>query len=139
MRVLALDPGTQRIGVALSDELGVIAQPMGYWPAESMAGIIETLREWVKTKEVGLILVGLPRNMDGSLGPAARQAEQFMGRIRAAIPVPVQPWDERLTTAQASRLLIESGVRRNKRKEKVDSLAAAIMLQSYLDARAQQP
>jgi len=139
MRILALDLGSRRIGVALSDELGMIAQPMAYWPAEPAAGVLDKIRELMKTREVGLVLVGLPRNMDGSLGPAAVQAEQFMGILREALPIPVRSWDERLTTAQASRLLIEGGVRRDRRKEKVDSLAAALLLQSYLDAQAQPP
>lgn len=134
MRILALDPGTQRIGVALSDELGVIAQPIGYWPAQPAAAFIEKLNQWVQSKSIGLVLVGYPRNMDGTVGAAARQTDQFIERLRASLPVPVRPWDERLTTVQANRLMIESGVRRKRRKEKVDSLAAALLLQSYLDA-----
>jgi putative Holliday junction resolvase len=73
--------------------------------------------------------------MDGSCGPAALKVQEFMGALRNAITIPVQAWDERLTSVMANRLLIEGGVRREKRKEKVDSLAAAVLLQSYLDSR----
>lgn len=135
MRVLALDHGSKRVGVALSDALGVIAQPVGYWDAEPFSGFLTRLKAFLTEKEVALILVGMPRNMDGSYGPAALKVQEFMGVLRTAITVPLQAWDERLTSVQANRLLIEGGVRRNQRKEKVDSLAAAVLLQSYLDSR----
>jgi len=135
MRVLALDHGTKRIGIALSDPTGSIAQPMGYWPASPFGEFLERLRAFIKEKEVVLLLVGMPRNMDGSYGPAAQKVDEFVGALRQAITVPVQTWDERLTTVQANRLLIEGGLRREKRKHKVDSLAAAVLLQSYLDAQ----
>jgi putative holliday junction resolvase len=135
MRVLALDHGSRRVGMALSDELGMIAQPMGYWEAHPLGVVLDRLRELVTEKAVGLVLVGMPRNMDGSYGPAARQVEEFMAALRAGLAVPVQAWDERLTTAQANRVLIEGGVRREKRREKVDAMAAALLLQSYLDAQ----
>jgi putative Holliday junction resolvase len=134
MRILALDPGTVRIGVALSDELKMIASPLEYIPAEPFAGFLDRLRQLIREKEVELILVGLPRNMDGSYGPAALKVREFVAALRATITVPVQTWDERLTSAQANRLLIQGHVRRRDRKEKVDKMAAAILLQSYLDS-----
>ncbi len=136
MRILALDHGTKRVGVALSDPLGVIAQPVGYWDAEPFAGLLARLRATLAEQEVEMILVGMPRNMDGSYGPAALKVQEFMAALRSAVPLPVQAWDERLTSVQANRLLVEGGVRREKRKQKVDSLAAAVLLQSYLDSRA---
>lgn len=139
MRVLALDHGTKRIGIALSDPTGTIAQPMGYWPALPFAGFLERLRAFAKEKEVAMLLVGMPRNMDGSYGPAAQKVDEFVGALRQAITIPIEVWDERLTTVQANRLLIEGGMRRDKRKQKVDSLAAAVLLQSYLDARGFEP
>jgi putative Holliday junction resolvase len=87
----------------------------------------------VREKEIDLILIGLPRNMDGSYGPAAQQVETFVAVLRSAITVPIKMWDERLTSAQANKILIQGNVRRDKRKEKVDQMAAAILLQSYLD------
>lgn len=135
MRVLALDHGTKRVGVALSDTMGIIAQPVGYWDAEPFSEFLVRLKAFLAEKEVALILVGMPRNMDGSYGPAALKVQDFMGVLRSAIAVPMQAWDERLTSVQANRLLIEGGVRRRQRKEKVDSLAAAVLLQSYLDSR----
>ena len=133
MRILALDHGTKRIGVAVSDETKTIAQPLEYIPAEPFAGFLDRLKQLIREKEIDLILIGLPRNMDGSYGPAAEKVQTFVGVLRSAITVPIKTWDERLTSAQANRVLIQGGVRRDKRKEKVDKMAAAILLQSYLD------
>ena len=137
MRVLALDHGTKRIGIAIADPTGTLAQPVGYWPMEPFAAFMERLRGLLVEKEVALILVGMPRNMDGSYGPAAQLVDQFVSVLRTALTVPVRTWDERLTSVQANRLLIEGGMRRDKRKQKVDSVAAAVLLQSYLDAQHQ--
>ena len=136
MRVLALDHGTRRIGVAVSDELKLIAQPLEYIPAEPFADFLTRLKDLLREKEVELILVGLPRNMDGSYGPAALKVQAFIAALKAAVTVPIEPWDERLTSVQANRYLIQGNVRREKRKEKVDKMAAAILLQSYLDSLA---
>ena len=133
MRILALDHGTKRIGVAVSDETKTIAQPLEYIPAEPFAGFLERLKQLIREKEIDLILIGLPRNMDGSYGPAAEKVQTFFGVLGGAITVPIKMWDERLTSAQANRVLIQGGARRAKRKEKVDQTAAAILLQSYLD------
>jgi putative Holliday junction resolvase len=134
MRILALDHGTKRIGVALSDELKLIAQPLTYLRAEPFAGFLEELKELLRDKEVELILVGLPRNMDGSYGPAALKVQDFVAALKGALTIPIQTWDERLTSVMANRFLIEGKVRRQKRKEKVDQTAAALLLQSYLDS-----
>jgi putative holliday junction resolvase len=133
MRILALDHGSKRIGVAVSDETRTIAQPLEYIPAGPFADFLARLRQLIREKEIGLILVGLPRNMDGSYGPAAEKVQTFVAALRDAVVVPVETLDERLTSAQANRVLIQGGVRRAKRKEKVDKMAAAILLQSYLD------
>ncbi len=135
MRILALDHGTKRIGVAVSDETKTIAQPLEFIPAEPFADFLERLKQLIREKEVDLILIGLPRNMDGSYGPAAQKVEAFVAVLRSAITVPIKSWDERLTSAQANRILIEGRVRREKRKAKVDKMAAAILLQSYLDGK----
>ena len=134
MRILALDHGTKRIGVAVSDELKLIAQPVEYIDAEPFADFLNRLKQLLREKEVELVLVGLPRNMDGSYGPAALKVQQFVAVLGGAITVPIKTWDERLTSVQANRLLIQGGVRRQKRKQNVDKTAAAILLQSYLDS-----
>jgi putative Holliday junction resolvase len=134
MRILALDHGTKRIGFAVSDELKMIAMPLEYIPAEPFADFLARFKEIIREKEVELILVGMPRNMDGSYGPATMKVEAFVAALKGALTVPVQTWDERLTTAQAQRSLIQVGMRRAKRKAKVDKTAAAILLQSYLDS-----
>jgi putative Holliday junction resolvase len=133
MRILALDHGTKRIGVAVSDELKMIAQPLEYILTEPFAPFLERLKKLLLEKEVDLIIIGMPRNMDGSYGPAAQKVETFVAVLRNAIAVPIKTLDERLTSAQANRVLIQGGVRRDQRKEKVDKMAAAILLQSYLD------
>lgn len=136
MRILGLDHGTKRIGVALSDELKMIAQPLEFIPAEPFPDFLERLKQILREREVELILVGLPRNMDGSYGPAALKVQEFVAVLRDTVGVPVRTWDERLTSAQANRFLVAANVRRQDRKEKVDKTAAAILLQSYLDSLA---
>lgn len=134
MRILALDHGTKRIGVAVSDELKMIAHPLEFIPAAPFADFLARLKEILRDKEVEMILLGMPRNMDGSYGPAALKVQEFAAAVKDAVTVPIQTWDERLTSAQAQRFLIAGGMRREKRKETVDKTAAAILLQSYLDS-----
>ena len=136
MRILGLDPGSKRVGMALSDELGMIAQPLDYLPAEPFEEFVRRLLELIETRGVEMILVGMPRNMDGSYGPAADRSRALIEKLREWTDLPVRPWDERLTTAQANRVLIAGNVSRQKRKEKVDKMAAAILLQSFLDAQS---
>jgi putative Holliday junction resolvase len=133
MRILALDHGTVRIGVAVSDETKIIATPLEYIDAEPFGDFIERLKKLIIEKEVELILIGMPRNMDGSYGPAAQKVETFVGVLKTAVTVPIKLWDERLTSTMANRILIQGNVRRDQRKQKVDKMAAAILLQSYLD------
>lgn len=133
MRILALDHGTVRIGVAVSDELKMMAHPLDHIPAEPFTDFAEKLRTLVRDKEVELILVGMPRNMDGSYGDAAAKVRVFVAALRDIIQVPIRTWDERLTTVQAQRALRDSG-RKDKNRERIDSTAAAILLQGYLDS-----
>jgi putative Holliday junction resolvase len=134
-RTLGIDYGTRRIGVALSDPLGMFATAHdvldGEAPAQSARAIADLCRE----KEVETIVVGHPRNMDGSIGPSAEAAEGFAERLRTATGLPVVLWDERLTSKSAEDALIEAGTRREKRKGLVDKVAAQILLQHYLDAQ----
>ena len=134
MRIIALDSGTKRIGVAISDETKTIAQPLEWIPAEPFADFLTRLKQLLIEKEVDLVLIGLPRNMNGTYGPAAQKAEAFAAVLKTAITIPIKMRDERLTTLQANKMLIQGNVRRDKRKDKVDKMAAALLLQSYLDA-----
>lgn len=134
MRILALDHGTVRIGLALSDELKMIASPLEYIPAEPFPDFLSRLKALLTEKQVEQIIVGMPRNMDGSYGPAAEKVREFIEKLRNEVTIPIRTWDERLTSSQANRILIQGNVRRDRRKETVDKMAAAILLQSYLDA-----
>jgi len=134
MRILAIDHGTKRMGIAVSDDLKMIATPVGFLPAEPFAKFLADLKEILREKEVELIVVGMPRNMDGSYGQAALKVQEFVAVLKGAVAIPVRLWDERLTSAQANRFLIQGNVRREKRKGKVDAIAASILLQSYLDS-----
>jgi len=101
MRILAIDHGTKRMGIAASDELGMIAQPLEFILAEPFAGFLERLKEIIREKQVELILVGMPRNMDGSYGPAALKAQEFVAVLKTSVAIPIQTVDERLSEALA--------------------------------------
>ncbi len=133
MRILAIDYGTKRVGLALSDETGTIGQPLGFLPAEPAAKLFDLLKKTVVERKAEEVVVGIPRNMNGTYGPAAEKAREFAAALQQIVAAPVKTWDERLTTVQANRFLIETGMRREKRKARVDQTAAAILLQSYLD------
>ena len=126
------------MGIAVSDEMRMIAQPLEFIPAEPFSDFLARLKVLLREKEVELILVGMPRNMDGSYGPAALKVQEFVAVLKDALTIPIKTLDERLTTVQAQKFLIQGNVRRDKRKEKVDKTAAAILLQSYLDNLAGQ-
>ena len=134
MRILAIDHGTKRMGIAISDEMRTIAQPLEYIAAEPLEKFFDRLKQIIADREISLIVVGVPLNMDGTYGPAAARVQEFVTALKEAVTVPIKSWDERLTSVQANRYLIEADVRRSKRKEKVDKTAAAILLQSYLDS-----
>ena len=136
MRILALDHGTKRVGVAVSDELKLIAQPLEFIATEPFEAFVSRLQQVLADKPCELLLVGLPRNMDGTYGPAADKVREFITRLKETVTVPIRTWDERLTSAQANRVLLQGNVRRQDRKLKVDAIAAAILLQSYLDSGA---
>jgi putative Holliday junction resolvase len=134
MRILALDHGTRRIGVAVSDEMKMIASPLEYVPAEPIDKALARLQEIIREKQVALILIGMPRNMDGTYGAAAEKVKEFIGTLQQQIATPIKTWDERLTSVMANRVLLQGNVRREKRKQAVDKMAAAILLQGYLDS-----
>lgn len=132
MRVLAVDPGAKRVGLAVSDPTGTIAQPLSTLPAEPRDTLVERLAEVAKQNDVTRIVVGLPLRMDGSHGPEARSARELAAALRKASRLPVELLDERLTTAAAERSLIAGGVRRATRRQTVDRVAAALLLQTRL-------
>jgi putative Holliday junction resolvase len=136
-RILALDHGTKRIGVALSDELGWTAQPLETYERRTLDRDIAHIQELVRSHDVGRVLLGLPLRLSGEEGPAVRAVRQFVERLAASLPVPVITWDERMTTKAAEELLIAADMSRKKRKGVVDRVAAAILLQSYLEAQAE--
>src|ERR1043166_10253962 len=107
MRILALDPGTKRIGIAISDELKLIAQPLEFSSAEPFPDFLRRLKQLVQEKEVELILVGMPRNMDGTYGPAAARVQGFGAELKKELPVRTKKRDERLSTVHAAPLLLE--------------------------------
>ncbi len=133
-RILALDHGTKRIGVALSDELGWTAQPLETFERRTLDRDVAHIQDLVREHEVTRVLLGLPLRLDGSEGPAVQAVRAFLERLEAALPVPVVTWDERMTTKAAEELLIAADVSRKKRKGTVDRVAAAILLQSYLES-----
>jgi putative Holliday junction resolvase len=134
-RVLCVDYGQKRVGLALSDELCITAQPLGKIEKEGNEDVIAELERIAKEHDVIEIVVGLPLTLKGEVTRGASRVIAFAVGLNKRLCMPVITWDERLSTKQGERVLIESGMRREKRKEVVDSVAAAIILQSYLDAR----
>ena len=132
---MALDVGTRRIGVAMSDELFLTAQGADTIYRNSLDADLGKIKKTAEENGVGEIVVGLPINMNGTYGPKAKEVLEFMSSLAKVTTIPVKTWDERLTTAQAQRTLIEADVSRAKRKHAIDKLAAQIILQSYLDSR----
>lgn len=135
MRLLCLDLGTKRIGVAVSDPLGIIAQAAGLIERVGLKKTIGSVRDAVARYGIGTIIVGLPLNMDGSEGDGARAARCFSRDIERSLEIQVIMWDERLTTVEADKVMKSAGLTRKKRSGRLDSLAAQIILQSYLDSR----
>lgn len=135
MRILGLDFGSKRIGVAISDSLGITAQGLDVIEKGEGEEAIEYIKGVVAREGISEIVVGLPLNMNGSHGPKAQEAEAFAASLREKLGLPVRLWDERLSTMEVERVMIAGGASRNKRKKKKDKLAAQVILQSYLGAR----
>jgi putative Holliday junction resolvase len=128
-----VDLGLRRIGVAISDELGLTAQALPTIEPRTEEEALAAVRALVDRYGVAEVVVGLPKNMNGTLGPAAEKAVAFAKRLEQDGPAKVTLWDERLTSRAAERLLIEADVRRAKRKRHVDQMAAVLILQGFLD------
>ena len=133
MRIMALDVGSKRIGVALSDPLKITAQGLQTFQRTTLEEDIRGLWKLMAEHEVSQLVVGLPKNMDGSVGFKAEEVQQFITDLTAERPMEVIWVDERLTTVSAERTLLEADVSRAKRKKVIDKMAAVIILQSYLD------
>lgn len=131
-RILALDPGSKRIGVAVSDELGWTAQPLETFERHSLEQDVEHIRALVRDLDVNRVIMGMPFRMTGQVGPEAERVQVFQQQLEQALKIPVIAWDERLTSKSAESILIEANVSRKKRKGAIDRVAAAILLQSYL-------
>ena len=133
-RVMGLDVGGKRTGVAVSDELGIIATPVNF----VLRGPKDRSEFQTIVARFGItkIVAGLPTNMSGSEGEQAKDARDYASEVAADLDLPLEFWDERLTSLIADRRMIEAGLRRSQRKERIDAIAAAVMLQSYLDAEA---
>lgn len=132
-RVLGLDYGRVRIGVAVSDELGLLAHPRPAIPAEPRPRALRAIRTLVRGEGIARVVIGLPRNMDGSSGRSERRVREFARELEREVERPVLFLDERLSTVQASARLREGGLDARAQKEKIDSASAAVVLQSFLD------
>ena len=133
-RILGLDLGRARIGVAISDELHLLAHPLETIPANQQPAA--RVAEIVRDKNIDHVVAGIPKRMDGQIGSAATEVLQFVEKLRAILPCPVVTWDERLTTVAAHRALRNAGKKTRQTRNYVDQVAAQMILQSYLDRRA---
>jgi putative holliday junction resolvase len=137
MRLLGLDVGERRIGLAISDPFGITAQSAGVIERVSAERTVELLREVIGRHNIGRIVIGFPLMMSGMEGDAARSVRGFSEQLTRSLNLPVILWDERLTTAEADKLMKMAGVSRKKRSTRVDEIAAQIILQSYLDSHGE--
>lgn len=135
MRIMGLDIGTKTIGVAISDEMGVIAQPLKTLHRATAEEDIEAIKELVGEWEISEVVVGLPIRTDGQLGQSAATVLEFVEKLKSTLAQPIHTWDERFSTAAVTKALLAADVSRAKRKKVVDQLAAAYILQGFLDSR----
>lgn len=137
MRIMGLDVGSKTVGIALSDELGWTAQGLKTLKIDeekSEFGFDE-METIIKEYDVGRVVIGLPKNMNGTIGPRGEASQQFAAEIERRFSLPVVLWDERLTTMAAERVLLEADISRKKRKKVIDKMAAVLILQGYLDSK----
>ncbi|CAN5452402.1 Holliday junction resolvase RuvX [soil metagenome] len=134
-RVLGVDFGQARIGVAVSDELGMLAHPVETVPAANASVAAKRIAQLAREKNVERVIVGVPRHMNGAIGAAAEHVQAFAAKLRPLLTCPVELWDERLSTTAANRALRKSGAKTRQTRGIVDQVAAQMILQSYLDSR----
>ncbi len=137
MRVLGLDVGTKTVGVAISDEMGWTAQGLETVRINEERGIFgfERIKELIDHYQVDTLVVGLPKNMNGTIGERGQACQQYAEQLKELFQIPVIMWDERLSTMAAEKLLISADVSRKKRKQVIDKMAAVVILQGYLDSK----
>ncbi|MDR3402453.1 MAG: Holliday junction resolvase RuvX [Chthoniobacter sp.] len=135
-RALGIDHGDARIGLAISDDLGMLAHPLETIYLKEVADPVAHIAAVVTSRDIGHIVLGLPRNMDGSYGPASEKVRAFAEKLRTACPCPVKLWDERLTSVAAQRSLHEAGRNVKNSREVIDQVAAQLILQGWLDSQA---
>jgi putative Holliday junction resolvase len=133
MKILGLDVGSKTIGVAVSDELGIIAQGVTTLKRKGVNHDITQLLKLIEEQRAEKVVVGLPKNMNGSLGQSAKMVLTLLEELENSVDIPVIAWDERLSTVAAERALLEADMSRKKRKKVIDKVAALIILQGYLD------
>jgi len=133
LRIIGIDLGEKRIGVAVSDELGITAQGLPTISSQTEKDNLQRLKELIEQHQVEKVVVGLPRNMNGTLGPKAQNAIKFAEKIKEYCHISVEMEDERLTTSSAERVLIAGNRSRKKRKKVIDKMSAVIILQTFLD------
>lgn len=136
MRLMGIDYGDRQIGIAVSDELFLTAQGITTLRNSGDERVLNDIRKLAEEYNVTEVIVGLPKNMNGSIGPRGQLAESFAASLREALSLPVNLWDERLTTMSAQRTLLEADVSRKKRKAVIDKMAAALILQNYMDFKS---
>ena len=137
-RILGFDVGDRTIGVSVSDELGITAQGVGVYKRASWPADLTYVKQLLARYKAAAIVVGLPKNMDGSIGPQAQKTLAFIERLGRSCSVPVIAWDERLTTQQAERVLLAGDASRKRRKRVRDQIASQLILQAYLEWRSRQ-
>lgn len=139
MKIMAVDYGDARTGLAVCDRTETLASPVGVLQEKSMAKVAEKIVYATREFEVGMVVLGLPVNMDGTEGFRAEKTRKLGGMLQNLLPLPVEYWDERSTTKSAENLLSETGTYGKKRKEVLDAVAATIILESYLAHRRNHP
>ncbi|GAA4875600.1 Holliday junction resolvase RuvX [Paenibacillus vulneris] len=137
-RLMGLDYGDKTIGIALSDELGWTAQGLEVIRRTTLERDFARIREIIDQYSVSELVVGLPKNMNNTIGPRGEICIEFAQSLQQALQMPVHLWDERLTTASAQRTLLEADVSRKKRKQVIDKMAAALILQGYMDSKSKR-
>ena len=138
-RILGLDFGTRRIGLALSDPTGTLASPLPFLKNSRPSDVASKLKALTETHQITTVVIGLPRNLDGTYGPAAQKVRDFITQIQPHLSAKIIPQDERLTTVQASRGLSQMGLNQKELRKKVDCSAASLILQQYLDRTRLNP
>lgn len=137
MKIIGLDVGSKTIGVAVSDALGWTAQGVKTirWDENDLSSADEELEKIISEHEIGKAIIGLPKNMNGTIGERGEASQRYANHVEKVFQIPVDLWDERLTTMAAERVLLEADMSRSKRKKVIDKMAAVMILQGYLDQK----